>query len=93
MTGRGYAVFIVDLFDLSLLSLHGFRVLAALIFLVDLIELRLHLALKLGKFLLPNGKRQHGHVDQDGHDDDSQTDVGDSDLIENVENAVHEHTQ
>ena len=46
-----------------------------------------------GKFLLLNGERQHGHIDQDGHDDDSQTDIGDSDHIENVENAVHEHTQ
>ena len=82
-----------SLFDLRLLSLHGLRILAALVFLVDLVELRLHLALKLREFLLLDRKRQHGHIDQNGHDNDCQTDIGNSDHIENRKDPVHEKSE
>ena len=90
---RADAVLTIHLFDLILLSLHGLGIFAVFILFVDLVELRLHFSLELGEFLLLDRKRQHGHVDQNGHDDDGQTDIGNSNLIEHIENAVHTHSQ
>ena len=91
--GRGYAVLAVHFLDLRLLSLHRIGILATLVFLVDLIELRLHLALKFRELLLLDGKRQHSHVDQNGHDNDRQTDTGKPDLVQDREDPVHEKSK
>ena len=88
----GHSVFFIDLLDFFLLGSHRGFIFSALILILDFFDLGLHFPLKLGKLLLTDGQRQHGHIDQDRHDDNGKSYVGKSDLPEHIENSVHDKT-
>ena len=87
---RGDAVLVVDLPDFLLLGRDRVIVLPALVFFLDLVDLRLHFALQLGKLLLTDRERQHGHVDQDRHNNDGKSDIRQSDIPQKIKDQVHD---
>ena len=90
---RIYAVFGIYFLGLSLLGGNGSFIRFSLILVLDLVELRLHLSLQLGEFLLLIGQGKHQNINQNGHDNDGKTYIWKSNHAQQLKDLIHDPSE
>ena len=81
------------LYMLIQMPILGILILTILVFCLNRLNLRIHFSRQLREFLLLDGKRHHQQVNNNCKKDDCETDIGNTDHIQNFEDSFHYLTQ